>query len=136
MTYTYQMYSYFLRNNLQDLYTGVVLPNNLEDLPDWIAQITEDGHRILWKSMGLTLPNVITLLQTESITSSSGLQTFIRAEYEIIVDDVEEQWIVYFMEEEGIFSAFSIRVNEYYDTVLSTTDFIIQSYQHKVIVME
>lgn len=132
MTYTYQMYSYFIRTNLQVLFSGVVLPENLEDLPQWFAQTHEDGHRILWYSMGSDLPDAITLVAIETLTSTNGIQTFLRAEYEVTVGETERQWIVYFMDVEGTFSSYSVRVNENYETVLSTTDFMVQTYQLKV----
>lgn len=131
MTYTYQMYSYFIRNNLQELFAGVSLPQEVGDLPEWFADPQGDGHRILWFSMG-TLPTAITLTDTESIVSTNGIQPFLRAEYEVTVNDVHQQWIVYFMDVEGVFSSYSIRVNESYDQVKSTTDFLVQTYQLKV----
>ncbi|MDD4096643.1 MAG: hypothetical protein PHP22_10435 [Oscillospiraceae bacterium] len=131
MTYTYQMYSYFLRNDLQALYGDVALPENLADLPAWVSQIRQDGHRILWFSMGLDLSSAITLLDTEILTLTEGNQTFLRAEYEVTKGEVVQQWIVYFMGVEGTFSSYSIRVNELYEMVLSTTDLMVQSYRLK-----
>jgi|GEM_PF-3212710 len=129
-TYTYQMYSYFIRTNLQNLYGEVLLPQSLEELPEWVTQSNADGHRILWFSMtGRTLPNQIELLQTEVLTNNSETQTFIRAEYRVSLSETIQQWIVYFMEVDGIYSSFSIRVNEYYDQVLSTGDLIVKTYQ-------
>jgi len=130
-TYTYQMYSYFLRNNLQELFAGVTLPQEVDDLPEWFADLQGDGHRILWFSMG-TLPTAITLTATESIVATNGIQTFLRAEYEITVNNDQQQWIIYFMDVEGVFSSYAIRVNEMYDQVKSTTDFMVQTYQLKV----
>ncbi len=129
-TYTYQMYSYFLRNNLQDLFAGVTLPEELDDLPEWFADTEGDGHRVLWFSMG-AMPTEIRLIRTESLVSTNGIQTFLCAEYEITVNDVQQPWIVYFMETEGTFSSYAVRVNEMYDFVKSTTDFIVQTYQLK-----
>ncbi len=129
-TYTYQMYSYFIRTNLQDLYGEVLLPQSFEDLPQWVAQTEADGHRILWFSMtGRTLPNQIELLQTEVLANTSETQTFIRAEYRVTLSETIQQWIVYFMEVDGIYSSYSIRVNEFYDQVLSTGDLIVKTYQ-------
>lgn len=136
MTYTYQMYSYFLRNDLQDLYAGVTLPENLADLPEWVSRTGQDGHRILWLSMSHDLPSVITLLDTETLTSTNELQTFLRAEYEVTIGETVQQWIVYFMDVEGTFSSYSIRVNENYEMVMSTTDLMVQSYQLKVLEVE
>lgn len=132
MTYTYQMYSYYIRNNLQDLYAGITLPDNISDLSEWITNIHENGHRILWFSMGRNLPGDIILLDTETLTSTNEIQTFLRVEYNVTIDDSVEQWIVYFMDVDGIFSSYSIRVNESYDMVKSTTDSMVQSYQLKV----
>lgn len=132
MTYTYQMYSYYIRNDLQDLYAEITLPDNISELPEWIANITENGHRILWFSMGRNVPDDIVLLDTETLTSTNGIQTFLRVEYNVTIDDSVEQWIVYFMEVDGIFSSYSIRVNESYDMVKSTTDSMVQSYQLNV----
>lgn len=131
-TYTYQMYSYFIRNDLQQLYSDIQLPADLADLPDWVADRTRNGHRILWYSMmGSTLPDSVTLISVETLTSENGIQTFLRAEYQVMSEETEKDWIVYFMETDGIFSSFSIRVNEYYDTVIDTTDFLIQTYRIK-----
>lgn len=131
-TYTYQMYSYFIRNNLQDLYLGITLPDNLSDIPEWVVDIHESGHRILWFSMGRNLPENISLLDTKTLTSTNGIQTFLRAEYNVTINKSVEQWIVYFMDVDGTFSSYSIRVNESYDSVMSTTDSMVQSYQLKV----
>jgi len=132
MTYTYQMYSYFLRNDLQQFYVDVPLPKELGDLPEWIADTTKNGRRVLWFSMmASTLPDSITLLDTETLASENGIQTFLRAEYQVTTGDVQRDWIVYFMDEEGTYSSFAIRVNEFHDTVMSTGDFLIKSYQLK-----
>ncbi|MDD3477904.1 MAG: hypothetical protein PHP32_03430 [Candidatus Izemoplasmatales bacterium] len=132
MTYTYQMYSYYIRTNLQALYVDVTLPTSLESLPQWLTDCQTDGHRILWYSMGQSLPGTIELLCTETLTTTHGNQTMIRAEYEISNNEITEQWIVYLMDVDGVFSAYSVRVNESYDDVLSTTDMIALSYQIKV----
>jgi hypothetical protein len=132
-TYTYQMYSYYIRNDLQLLYSSISLPDKLEDIPQWITQSNQDGRRIIWYSMGSRLPEVITLLRTDLITSNNQINTFLRAEYTVEVNEIIEHWIIYFMEEDGIYSSYSVRVNEYYESVLITTSSMIQSYQKKVI---
>lgn len=132
MTYTYQMYSYFLRTDLQQFYVDVPLPEEIADLPAWIADTTQDGRRVLWYSMmASSLPDSITLKDTETLTSENGIQTFLRAEYEVCEGETQSDWIIYFMDVEGIYSSFAIRVNESYDTVMSTADFIVQTYQLK-----
>ena len=132
MTYTYQMYSYFLRNDLQQFYVDVPLPDEIGDLPEWMADTTKNGRRVLWFSMmARTLPDSITLLDTETLTSENGLQTFLRAEYRVVSGEDQTDWIIYFMDVEGTYSSFAIRVNEFYDTVMSTGDILIKSYQLK-----
>ncbi len=130
-TYTYQMYSFFIRTDLQTLYNDVNLPDTLSTLPEWIANTQGDGNRILWYSMGQSLPEEIILLDVETITATNNAQTFIRAEYSVTINTHLQQWIVYFMDVDGVYSSYSIRVNDNYDTVLSTADFIVQSYQLK-----
>lgn len=131
-TYTYQMYSYFIRNDLQQFYVDVPLPEELGELPEWITETNRDGRRVLWFSMmSGTLPDSITLLDTENITAENGIQTFLRAEYQVTAGESQTDWIVYFMDVEGTYSSFAIRVNEMHDMVMSTTDFIIQTYQLK-----
>jgi hypothetical protein len=130
-TYTYQMYSYYIRNDLHLLYQNIPLPEKLEDLPQWITHEKQDGRRIIWYSMGNRLPEVITLLHTEIIMSYNQISTFIRAEYIVEINEKIENWIIYFMEENGVYSSYSVLVNEYYDSVLSTTSSMIQSYQKK-----
>ena len=131
-TYTYQMYSYFIRNDLQQFYVDVPLPDELGDLPGWIAEASAYGRRVLWFSMmARTLPDSITLLETETLTSENGIQTFLRAEYRVTAGEEQTDWILYFMDVEGIYSSFAIRVNESHDSVMSTADFLIQSYRLK-----
>lgn len=130
-TYTYQMYSYFIRNDLQFLYNIISLPEKLEDLPQWLTQTNQEGRRIIWYSMGRRLPEVITLHRIEIITSNNQIKTFLRAEYTVTINETLENWIIYFMEEDGTFHSYSVHVNEYYPSVLSTTTSMIQSYQIK-----
>jgi hypothetical protein len=132
MTYTYQMYSYFFRNDLQSLYADVTLPSTLAEMPSWIAQTNEDGHGILWYSMAArTLPSSITLEAVETLAASDETTNFIRAEYEVVLAETTQRWIVYFMDTDGIYSSYSIRVNESYENVRDTTDMMVKSYRAK-----
>jgi hypothetical protein len=130
-TYTYQMYSYYIRNNLQQLYVNVFLPEKLEDLPIWLTKTKQDGHRIIWYSIGLRLPDEITLIKTETLTSINEIQTFLKAEYKVRLEEKEEDWIIYFLEVDGIYSSYAVNVNESYETVTSVTTSIVRSYQEK-----
>jgi hypothetical protein len=131
-TYAYQMYSYFIRNDLQSLYSGLSLPERLDEMPEWIAQTNEDGHRILWFSMtARTLPSSITLLDVQTLLAEDPSAVFLRAEYDIIVSDATQRWIVYFMETNGLFSSYSIRVNEMVDNVRVITDGMVKTYRVK-----
>jgi hypothetical protein len=130
MTYTYQMYSYFIRNDLQSLYADITLPSSLAEMPTWIAQPTEDGRRILWYSMAArALPSSITLKAVETLASSDEATNFIRAEYEVVFAETSQRWIVYFMDTDGIYSSYSIRVNELYENVRGITDAMVSSYR-------
>ena len=135
-TYTYQMYSWYIRNDLQSLYDGYELPEDIEDMPKWISDTTQNGRRILWKSMSDKLPKEIELVKTETIATEDGSKEFVKAQYEIIVqgisgDDVKEQWIVYFTEDDGVYSSFAVKVNEGLDTVERLADGIVASYKEK-----
>jgi hypothetical protein len=135
MTYTYQMYSYYLRNDLMDLYQDVALPLTLAELPEWLASTTDDGHRILWFSMG-RLPTTITILATQTLTANDDDQTFLRVEYEVTVDDAVESWIVYFMDAGDTFASYAVRVNELYETVRDTSDAMVKTYRPKTAATE
>ena len=130
-TYTYQMYSYFIRNDLGQLYGDITLPEYIDDLPDWISDLNTDGHRILWFSMGRNLPTDIELVGFETIQADDNDQTFLKAEYEVVIDEVTQLWIIYFMLENDTYSSFGIRVNELYESVESWTDSIIKTYRLK-----
>jgi len=135
-TYTYQMYSWYIRNDLQQLYEGYELPEDIEGIPKWISDTTQNGRRILWKSMSYTLPKEIKLVETDSIATEDGNKEFVKAQYEITVqgisgDDVKEQWIVYFAEADGEYSSFAVKVNEGLETVESLADGIMESYKEK-----
>lgn len=135
-TYTYQMYSWYIRNDLQSLYDGYELPKDIADMPNWISDTTQNGRRILWKSMSSTLPKEIKIVDTDTIATEDGSKEFVKAQYEIIVrgisgDDVKEQWIVYFAEADGEYSSFAVKVNEGLETVESLADGIVGSYKAK-----
>ncbi|MCK7487206.1 MAG: hypothetical protein MZU97_18105 [Bacillus subtilis] len=130
MTYTYQMYAYYLRNDLRDLYADVTLPDLLTDMPEWIARTDADGRRILWYSMG-RLPESITILNTTTLSSNSETETFLRVEYDTSVAGVIEHWIIYFMETNDTFASYTIRVNESYEMVRDTTDMLVKTYRIK-----
>ena len=135
-TYTYQMYSWYIRNDLQQLYEGYELPKDIADMPSWVADITKNGRRILWKSMSDKLPKEIELVKTETIATEDGRKEFVKAQYEIIVqgisgDDVKEQWIVYFTEDDREYSSFAVKVNEDLETVEILADGIVESYKVK-----
>ncbi len=135
-TYTYQMYSWYIRNDLQILYEGYELPEDIEDVPKWISDTTQNGRRILWKSMTYTLPKEIELVATDTIATEDESKEFVKAQYEITVkgisgDDVKEQWIVYFTEDDGEYSSFAVKVNEGLETVERLADGIVGSYKEK-----
>jgi hypothetical protein len=130
-TYTYQMYSYYIRNDLKLLYTEIELPETLGELPEWITKTTQNGHRIIWYSMGFVLPDEITLNRSETLTSVNGIQTFLKAEYTVLLGETEDEWVIYFMEENGIYCSYAVRANESYEQVVSTADFIVETYQKK-----
>ena len=92
----------------------------------------EDGHGILWYSMAArTLPSSITLEAVETLAASDEATNFIRAEYEVVLAETTQRWIVYFMDTNGIYSSYSIRVNESYENVRDTTDTMVKSYRAK-----
>jgi len=133
-TYTYQMYSWYIRNDLQSLYEGYELPEDINEMPDWVVDTTKNGRRILWKSMSDRLPKGIEIVDTDTITTED--KEFVKAQYEIIVqgisgDDVKEQWIIYFTEDDGEYSSFAVKVNEGLETVESLADGIVGSYKVK-----
>lgn len=135
-TYTYQMYSWYIRNDLQSLYEGYELPEYINEMPDWVADITKNGRRILWKSMSDRLPKEIEIVDTDTIATEDGSKEFVKAQYEITVqgisgDDVKEQWIIYFTEDDGEYSSFAVKVNEGLDTVERLADGIVASYKEK-----
>lgn len=136
-TYIYQMYSYYIRNDLSHIYAREDLPARLEDLPLWLSDTLSVGRRSFWYSMGNRAPVQITLQAADSLTSENGEMTFLRAEYQVKLLDgsreKQEDWIVYFMEQDGIYSAFAVLANTQneYDFVRSYSESIVKSYQKK-----
>lgn len=135
-TYTYQMYAYYIRNDLRHLYSNEALPDSIYDLPEWLAY-TETTKRIaFWYSMSGRLPEDITLTSTREIVSENREMSFIAAEYKVKVKlhgstEREENWVIYFMEEDGVYSSFAVIANENFDFVKTYTESIVKSYQEK-----
>ena len=131
-TYVYQMYSYYIRNDLSHIYWDAELPNSLEDLPAWLADTTTAGRKSFWYSMGNRIPEHMTVETTAVIASENGTMQFVKAEYQLQMHDgSQERWIVYFMEEYGVYSAFAVVAHENFDFVKSYSESIIKSYQRK-----
>jgi hypothetical protein len=111
------------------------LPDKLEDLPKWLADTMTVGRKSFWYSMGGRLPKSITLEATSNITSEDGGMQFIKAEYKVLLDgnngEKEESWVIYFMEENGVYSAFAVAANDDFDFVKSYTETIVKSYKQK-----
>lgn len=134
-TYVYQMYSYYIRNDLSHIYSEEDLPDMLEKLPLWLADVTADGRKSFWYSMSNKLPENITVEATTEITSENGAMRFIKAEYKVLIKDgpneKEENWVIYFMEEDCVYSAYAVIANENFDFVKSYSETIVKSYQTK-----
>ena len=131
-TPSYQNYSYFIRSNLQEMYKNVDLPTTITELPIWLTQTKQHGHRILWFSMmERTLPDHIDWTSYSTIQNRDKNQSFIRVHYNVYVGETRTQWILYLMEVDGVYSSFAIRVNESYDMSLTIGEIIIKSYQPK-----
>jgi len=123
-TVVYSLYSYFIRNGF-DVPTGE-LPSDASALASRLTEKDENGKRPLWESMGASPDSV-------SLTASSPLYgafpLICRAEYTLTEDSKQTQWIVYLLTEEEMCSAFAVRVNSSYDTVLAFADSIAGSYR-------
>jgi len=134
-SYVYQMYSYYIRNDLKHIYWNEELPDELEKLPEWLSDTKSAGRRSFWYSMGLRIPVNITVKATTEITSENGVMQFIKAEYKVHIKDgsneKEENWVIYFMEEDGVYSAYAVLANENFDFVKSYSESIVKSYQKK-----
>ena len=134
-TYIYQMYSYYIRNDFRHIYAEEVLPDKLEDLPAWLADVTAKGRKSFWYSMGLRLPETVTMVTTSEIILEDGNMKFTKAEYKVHVKngatEKEEDWVIYFMEEDGIYHAYAVIANENFSFVKSYTESIVKSYKTK-----
>lgn len=134
-TYIYQMYAYYIRNDLRHIYLEGELPDALADLPEWLSDTTAAGRRSFWYSMGNRIPQTVTVEATATLTSEGGAMQCIQAEYRVHFRDgttkKEERWIIYFMEEDGVYSAFAVVANENYDFVKTYSETIVRSYQKK-----
>ena len=134
-TYIYQMYSYYIRNDLSHIYWDQELPRTLHELPEWLSDTVSAGRRSFWYSMGCRIPKNITLEAISEITSEDGSTHFLKAEYKVQIMDgatkAEEDWIIYFMEEDGVYSAFAVIAHENFTFVKSYSETIIKSYQPK-----
>ena len=132
-TYIYQMYAYYIRNDLTRIYSETELPDTPEDLPIWLSDTLTVGRRNFWYSMGGRIPENITLMGTTSLASEDGSMRFIQADYRIKLkdgsDEKEENWVVYFMEEDGVYSAYAVVANENFDFVKSYSEKIVKSYR-------
>ena len=134
-SYIYEMYSYYIRNDLKHIYWNEELPDTLEKLPEWLSDSESAGRRTFWYSMGLRIPVDITVEAISEIISENGIMKFIKAEYKVQIKDgsneKEENWVIYFMEEEGIYSAYAVLANENFDFVKSYSEGIVKSYQNR-----
>lgn len=134
-TYIYQMYSYYIRNDLSHIYWDQELPNTLQELPEWLSDTVSSGRRSFWYSMGCRIPQDITLEAVSEIAAENGSAHFLKAEYKVQIMDgatkKEENWIIYFMEEDGVYSAFAVLAHENFTFVKSYSETIIKSYQSK-----
>ena len=122
-TYTSQMYSSYVRNDIGRIFGG-----SLPDSPDEVAQMMVTLGTPFWQSMGRT-PITVTLKETKKITVGSA--TLCRAIYTLVESEntVDDYWIVYFLCEGSTVSAFAVRPNEMFDFVLSMADGIIGTYR-------
>ena len=127
MTYTYQAYSYFIRNDLTHLYPNETLPQTPDALAIWLADISEPGRRAVWKSMNAGLPHTIELISCEELTTADEGTTLGKATY--LADG--QRWVFYLLCENGTASVFAVRPNDEGDFVINFTDAIAVSYRVK-----
>lgn len=134
-TYVYQMYSYYIRNDLTHIYADEELPDSLYELPEWLSDTVTVGRRSFWYSMGGRIPENISVEATTKVMSENSEMHFIKAEYKIQIKDgsneKKENWVIYFMEEDGVYSAYAVLANENFDFVKAYTEAIVKSYQIK-----
>lgn len=131
-TYTYQMYAYYLRTDLSDMYAdnGLSLPSHVEEIAEHIADTSSNGNRLLWYSMEQKLPENIMLNSAQWLDNSDGTQQLLRACYTVTVGNVNTSWFLYFIPRSDTADVFAVRVNENPDAVMSFTDSIVRSYRH------
>ena len=134
---TYRSRDWNIRNDLSHLYAAEQLPHELAKLPEWLADVTAADRKSFWYSMGYRIPESITLAATSTVISENGAMHFIKAEYSVRVQNgttdktEEESWVIYFMEENGVYSAFAVLAHENYEFVKSYSESIAKSYQIK-----
>ncbi len=130
-TYTYQMYSWFIRNDITHLYPNTTLPSDPIAMAEWLAEYWEDGRNALWYSMMDEKPHRVELTGTEALTAEGGT-AFCRARYSVSDrEDKTSDWALYILCEEGTASVLGIRISEAPETVIGLTDTIIRSYQSR-----
>ena len=122
-TYTSQMYSSFVRNDIGRIYTEA-LPTDAATLA---AYMLENG-KSFWQSMNAS-PFSLTLKETKMMTVS-GI-SLCRAIYTLTENGRTADWIVYFLCEGDTASAFAVRPNDSFDTVLAMADRIVGTYRAK-----
>ena len=127
MTYTYQTYSYFIRNDLTHLYPHDTLPQSPADLAEWLANVSELGRRAIWMSMRAGLPSTVELISFESMIAADGVTELGKATY--TADG--ERWVFYLLCEEDSASVLAIRPNDEGQFVIDFTDAIARSYRVK-----
>ncbi len=131
MSYTYQMYSWFVRNGIESLYPGQVLPTDPAELADWLGEFWLDVRNGIWYSMLGEKPASAWLDSADILTTDSGIE-ICRAKYTLTLNGGESQdWLLYLMCEDGSASALGIRINENAETVTALADAIIGSYKAK-----
>ena len=74
-------------------------------------------------------------LENHLVDTENGIIKFLKAEYTVQIKDglneKEEHWVIYFMEEDGVYSAYAVLANENFDFVKSYSESIVKSYQNK-----
>lgn len=122
-TYTYQMYSSYVRNDIGRIYTDA-LPTS----PAMLAAYMLENGTAFWQSMGCT-PFAITAKEGEMM-KVNGIPLY-RIIYSVKESSRSSDWIVYFLCEGDVASAFAVRPNESFDSVLAMADRIIGTYREK-----
>ncbi len=122
-TYTSQMYSSYVRNDIGRIYTDT-LPTS----PAMLAAYMLENGTAFWQSMGCS-PFAITAKDGEMM-KVNGIPLY-RMIYSIKENARSSDWIVYFLCEGDTASAFAVRPNESFDFVLSMADRIVGTYREK-----